>query len=225
MLHSLSLATLVQSNNQRVAFYLWKQMDIRFAKAPSASSGLRCLGKRIFQIRSETRRETLFASCQTQEHTPALGGHPVPTDPTLWPRLEPLLCLVGGVATERPEAQPLQPRLLGARSPTAGPQPPAVPSRRLPRPSHLASKPRSYLPWALALRAVPAAHYPDHLAAVLPGAGLGPVEAQQVQGALCGAQVCRVVVLQLAGVKRVLTGVDGPPPAASLRELPTGEAL
>ena len=121
-------------------------MDIRFAKAPSASSGLRCLGKRIFQIRSETRRETLFASCQTQEHTPASGASPVPTDPTLWPRLEPLLCLVGGVATERPEAQPLQPRLLrqgpiarsrpsttcSAQQTPPPPQPPGLQAPQLP---------------------------------------------------------------------------------------------
>lgn len=201
-------------------------MDICFAKAPSASLGLGCLGKRVFQIRSETRRETLFASCQTQENAPALGGRPVPTDSTLWPRLEPLLCPVGGVATERPEAQPWRPRLLWQGPIARGrPSTSAVPSRRLPCPSHLASKPRSYLPGALALRAVPAAHYPDQLTAILPGAGLGPVEAQQVQGALCGAQVSRVVRLQLAGVERVLVGVEGPPPAASLRELAAGEGV
>lgn len=123
------------------------------------------------------------------------------------------------MATERPEAQPWRPRLLRQGPIACGrPSTPAVPSRRLPRPSHLASKPRSYLPGAFALRAVPAAHYPDQLTAILPGAGLGPVEAQQVQGALCGAQVSRVVLLQLARV-------NGPPPAASLRELAAGEGL
>lgn len=92
----------------------------------------------------------------------------------------------------------------------ASPAPP--PGRRAP----------CYLPRALALRAVPAAHYPDQMAAVLLGVGLGPVEAEQVRGALGGAQVSRAVLLQLAGV---LASVDDPPPAASLRELPAGEGL
>ena len=116
---------------------------------------------------------------------------------------------------------PLATRPLGPGG--APPRPPPHPARPLP-PQRLPA--RGYLPGALALSAVPPAHYPDQAALVLVllGAGLRVVEAQQVQGALGGAQVSGLL-LRPAGFRGSLAAVVGRPPAAAQGALPTGEGL